>query len=162
MMSTPFLDNIYTEIDFDRDLVFKFFTIFCMFEYALKQGKYKNKSGDAKADWNKFARDVHKKFDPNSDPDLIKAVKYFLSTPPKKQVIEDGQVVFQDCPAAKNTNTEDLSVYIRRVRNNLFHGGKFRYDRPRDTNLIQYALTILEAWAHLDQDVYRELENALW
>jgi hypothetical protein len=46
-----------------------------------------------------------------------------------------------------------LSVLIRGVRNNLFHGGKIRYDRPRDTELIENCLIILEAWAHLHPGV---------
>lgn len=46
---------------------------------------------------------------------------------------------------------------MRRVRNNLFHGGKLRYERPRDPELIQCSLIILEAWSHCNSEVERVL-----
>jgi hypothetical protein len=159
-MNTPFLDIVYARVDFDRELVFRFFTVFSLFEYALKQSGFRTTTGDAQANWDAFARSIQDVFDPNSSSELKEAVDYLLYCPPMKQVIEKGQMVFRRRdPNQNSSDTEKLAIYIRRVRNNLFHGGKFRYERPRDLELIQHAMVILESWAQLDKDIKQELEN---
>lgn len=51
----------------------------------------------------------------------------------------------------------DLFVYIGRVRNNLFHGGKFqgRYlsDPERSLELINHCTTILNASLEINSDL---------
>jgi len=42
---------------------------------------------------------------------------------------------------------------VRRVRNNLFHGGKFLPGGDRDQVLVQYALAVLRACLPLNADV---------
>ena len=159
-MNTPFLDSIYTRANFDRDLVFKFFTIFSLFEFALKKLGHRTKSGELKADWDDFARNIDNRFFPNSTTTIQTSVDYLLNYPPKKQVLDpQGQMIFDDIHPNRNTNSENLSVYIRRVRNNLFHGGKFVYDFQRDTELIKCSLIILEAWVQLDANLQNELSN---
>jgi hypothetical protein len=59
-------------------------------------------------------------------------------------------------PRARPEDESDivwLSMLIRGVRNNLFHGAKFRYDPGRDSELIQASLVILEAWSHCNPRV---------
>jgi len=159
-MNTPFLDIVYVRVDFDRELVFRFFTVFSLFEYALKRSEFRTKTSDAQADWEAFAGNIQGGFDPKSSPALKEAVYYFLNRPPMKQVIEKGQMVFRRRdPNQNSSDTEKLAIYIRRVRNNLFHGGKFRYEHPRDTELIQHSMVILESWAQLDKNIKQELEN---
>src|SRR5687767_7966177 len=161
-MNTPFLNQVYKRVDFDRDLVFKFFTIFSLFEYALKKAGFcfVGRSSEAQPDWEGFAYRIHAQFDPQGTPELVTAVNYMLNRPVMKQVVDNSALVFirRFRPPTMN-DTVWLSVLVRGVRNNLFHGGKFRYDRPRDTELIESCLVILEAWARLHPDVERELNN---
>ena len=166
-MNTPFLDGVYDRLNFDRELVFKFFAVFSLFEYALKQSGYippesTKVKRKVEADWTRFVKDTQGKFDPSSSPALKEAVSYLLTYPPMKQKIENGDVVFKrSAPNANSTDTEKLSIYIRRVRNNLFHGGKANYQRPRDTELIQHSIVILESWSQLDRNVQQAFIHAI-
>ena len=161
-MNTPVLDGVYERVDFDRELVFKFFTIFSLFEYALKRAGFltTGRSGEAQPDWESFANAIDVQFTALRKPSLVSAKNYMLGHPVMRQVIHNNTTAFAQ--RTKPTNMNDtvwLSVLIRGVRNNLFHGGKFRYDRPRDTELIKSSLIILEAWAELHPDVEQELRN---
>lgn len=158
-MKLPFLDEVYERVTFNRELVFRFFTVFSLFEYALKQVGDIRKGEFAEPDWDMFAARINEKFDRNRTDELKEAVEYLLTFPPKKQVVENKRIVFCTVLANKPSNTGDLSVYIRRVRNNLFHGGKFGYDENRDSRLIECCLIVLEEWASLDENVLRELGN---
>ena len=52
-MRIPFLNRVYRQVDFDRQLVFKFFTVFSLFEYALKNTQYKRlRNGKIEATWD--------------------------------------------------------------------------------------------------------------
>ena len=162
-MNTPFLDHVYEQVDFDRDLVLKFFTMFSLFEYALKNAGfcYERRGGEAQADWEGFAHKIHGQFNPTASAEIHTAVDYMLNNPVKKQVTDQNALVFikRFRPPGMN-DTVWLSVLIRGVRNNLFHGAKFRYERPRDAERIEHSLVILEAWAQLHPDVERALRDA--
>ena len=161
-MSTPFLDEIYKRVDFDRELVFKFFTVFSLFEYALRQAGYcaTGRSGEAQPNWEDFANAIHPQFDPQGNQTLTTAVDYMLNHPVMKQVPRNNALVFIQRQRPHNmNNTLWISILIRGVRNNLFHGGKFRYERPRDPDLIHSSLIILEAWSQCNNEVKLALEN---
>jgi hypothetical protein len=162
-VTTPFLDNLFRRVDFDRGLVFKFFTVFSLFEYALKNTQYKHgNSRKVEADWESFASDITPHFQIAPESELESAVNYLLSNPPKKQIIDTNNQLTFEAQVVRPSGMSDavwLSVLIRRVRNNLFHGGKFRYERPRDPELIQCALVILETWGMCHPDVEQALRN---
>lgn len=71
-----------------------------------------------------------------------------LRHPPKKQVYVDDALQWRVVsPKAKNEN-DLIFLYVRRVRNNLFHGGKFNgrfFDPERSRELLEYSITILMA-----------------
>ena len=161
-MNTQFLDEVYERVDFDRDLVFKFFTVFSLFEYALKNAGFffERRGGEAQPDWEGFAYAIHNQFNSQVTPELATAVGYMLSRPVQKQISQKNTLIFvrRIRPPTMN-DTVWLSVIIRGVRNNLFYGAKFRYDRPRDTELIEHSLVILENWAHLHPAVENSLRN---
>lgn len=155
-MSPQILEEAFNRADFDRELAFKFFVIFSMFEHALKETGFRQvkPNGDVNPDWDAFARAINGQFNPNASPELNTAVNYFINHPVKKQVFRNNRLTFSQTPRPQNiSDTEWLSLLIRRVRNNLFHGGKVNYDRPRDTLLIQFAIVILEEWAVFDHAV---------
>ena len=120
------------------------FAVFSRFECALKRSGYHYGDGDAKPNWEKFAAAL--------GPDFFDEVRnqgiaqVLIDNPPKKQVVQNGYVDWQ--PATQATNTTELFVYIRRVRNNLFHGGKYPSgpvrDMSRDQELLLQSVAVLE------------------
>jgi hypothetical protein len=162
-MKTPFLDEVYGQVIFDRELVFKFFTVFSLFEYALKRTGFCSvgRNGEAKADWKAFAEAIHPNFKPMPGSELAEAVKYMTVYPVMLEVRANSGLVFTQRTRQPDINdTGWLSILVRGVRNNLFHGGKFRFDEKRDPDLIKSSLVILENWAHLNPDVEYELKFA--
>ena len=161
-MITQFLDAAYNRVDFDRELVFKFFTVFSLFEYALKRAGFlaTGRNDEAQPNWENFANAIHPQFAAITTPTLVTAVNYMLNQPVMRQVVQNNSAVFIQRQRPQGMNdTAWLSILIRGVRNNLFHGGKFRYDRPRDPELISCSLLILETWAQLHPDLELELRN---
>jgi hypothetical protein len=162
-MRMPFLNSVYRQVDFDRNLVFKFFTVFGLFEYALKRAGFMaaGRNGEAQPNWENFANAIHPQFAVKTTPTLVAAKSYMLNRPVMKQVVQNNTAVFIQRQRPQNINdTAWLSILIRGVRNNLFHGGKFPYTPLRDPDLIKYSLVILEAWAQLHPSVEQELRNA--
>ena len=161
-MNTPFLDEVYEKVDFDRELVFKFFTVFSLFEWALKQiEEFRSfHNGKLEANWKAFAENIHSRFEQDLEQDNIRgSVEYLLNTQPKKQTLINGFLDYKETERDEPNDTVWLSKLIRRVRNNLFHGGKFGYRPERDTPLIAHSLIILEVWAHCHPEIERRLAN---
>ncbi len=158
MSPTPFLDSVYSKIEFDgdRELVFKFFVVFSLFEYALKKANFCEMDGrnNLQVKWDSFVENIRSKFNPD---EVQNSVSYFKENPPRKQVLSNNHLDFEDTPEETDT-LKSLSILIRRVRNNLFHGGKFRYEPSRDTKLISHALKILENWSQCNAQVKQILK----
>ena len=108
---------------------FEFFRDFSYCEYALKcAGLYRRDCKDAQPNWRCFAESapVRRVLDNPVDPGLKEAIEYILEHPPKKQVIEEnGSLGWRDrMTGATSSQSGRLLELVRRVRNNLFHGGK--------------------------------------
>jgi hypothetical protein len=110
-------------IELDQ-LAFRFFKMFARFEYALKAAGFHRGDGEAKPNWDDFAKIVNDIFDNTQNKLLKESITYMLHTPPKIQYLRNGLLEWQDRPV-KGDTAHKLLLYIRRVRNNLFHGGKF-------------------------------------
>src|SRR3546814_16383064 len=111
------------EDDLNR-LAGEVFTNFARFEYALKAAGFHKGDGAAEPNWRSFAESVSGLFDNLSDPDLSAAVQYILAPPPKKPIIDQGQLDW--AVAAPNTNLRPDFVlpHLRRDKHNLFHSGQ--------------------------------------
>jgi hypothetical protein len=134
-----------TELD---RLAVEMFQTFARFEYALKASGFNAGNGDAKADWTAFARSIPGVFDDPRDSAVKMAVGYILAHPPKKQVVEQGVLEWKDAGAGTSLRSDEVLIYVRRVRNNLFHGGKFNgrwFEPQRSAELLQHSLVILKA-----------------
>lgn len=107
------------------NLAMEMFSTFARFEYSLKAAKFHKGDGDAEANWRKFAESVPLIFDNPSEAEVREAVDYILSHPPKKQTIVNGLLTWSDSVSQTNLLSDRILIYVRRVRNNLFHGGKF-------------------------------------
>ena len=109
-----------------ENLINEFFLVFSKFEYALKMAGIHNGNGNAKADWRAFAESISKNFDKNNDEALAKGVDYILNNPPNKQIVKDGKLQWSRTPPDSKSELDLLLQYVCRVRNNLFHGGKYK------------------------------------
>ncbi len=146
----------------DRNLITDFFFFaFSRFEYALKHAGYlkPNRRG-AEPDWDAFGDAIEQRYSIRESPELAKAVRYLLDEPPKRQVVrDDGSLDWEDLPEENVKEIRWLLLLIRRVRNNLFHGGKYPYmplpEPARDTQLLESGVVVLEACLTWDDKVRR-------
>ncbi|MFN8491000.1 MAG: hypothetical protein U0350_25625 [Caldilineaceae bacterium] len=128
-------------------LAFKFFKKFARFEYALKATQFHRGDGEAKPNWDMFADSIAQVIEEPSSQLLTDALDYLLNNPPKKQIIRSGLLEWEAKPPSANSKARLVFLYIRRVRNNLFHGGKFNehwFEPERSEQLIQHSLAVLE------------------
>lgn len=164
-MNPQILEDTFHRVDFDRELVFYFFVAFSLFEKALKENGFYQVKGneDIQPDWRRLASTIDEQFTATQNlpenQELKTVVDYFINNPPKKQVFRDSHIQFVNTGRSSDSDTAWLAILINRVRNNLFHGGKFSYERPRDRELLQFSLIILEEWANLNPDVKRTLQD---
>ena len=143
-----------------RMLVFEFFIAFSRFECALLNTiefatRHNNKTVP---NWDKFISTIKDSFNQNRTNELNKAIEYIITNPPKIHQLENDQLVW--LPRNINHNTPlitQLSLHIRTIRNNLFHGGKFNGvyepDVSRNYRLIRSSLIILNEWLSLNESV---------
>ena len=66
-----------------------------------------------------------------------------------KQVLRNGNLMWEaNLPNNGMSETQVLFVLVRRIRNNLFHGGKHNFDvfedTERTTQLLRSALVIVQ------------------
>jgi hypothetical protein len=156
----PFSDH--PELD---DLAHRFFRQFSRMEYALKAaGRVPRLNGRAEADWRRFGAEVDEAFQTltSKDEELRGAVEYLLNQPPKKQEIADGVLVWRDKLPTGETQTGVVLLCVARVRNNLFHGGKFNgqwIDPQRSLELLPRCLTVLDRLLLLSDEVRAAYEQ---
>lgn len=139
------------------EIICNFFETFSRFEYALKRVGYNCGDGMAKVDWEKFIQDINDIFKIDADKKLKESVNYILKNPPNKQVVEDGELSWSSNKPDANSDTELLFQYIKRVRNNLFHGGKYNGKYLEDPTisykLLNSSIVILHYTLNLSQEV---------
>ena len=148
-----------------------FFVMFSRFEYALKRSTYiigdENK---AKADWNKFGKDMKSDFDTQANEELKEAKFYLLSneTSPKKQIKNNITKMLDYRPVeSSDDEIHRLINAVKRVRNNLFHGGKFPSpngpieDPIRNNKLIKHSITVLKYFLYSSPIIKRLYEEPL-
>lgn len=126
----------------------KLFHVFSRTEYALKAAGYNNGDGVAEANWRSFALAVEDLIGNPTTQELQEAIGFFFNSPPKKQVIVGGVIQWEVSEPGTNSKADKLLIYVRRVRNNLFHGGKFNehwFAPERSESLLLHSLTILTA-----------------
>jgi len=159
-MASPF-----QQLNVDPQLACEFLGVFARCEFALKAGGFAQ--GDANgvnANWDLFAQTIDGHFDPTQSDDLSHAVEYLLNHPPRKQILINNHIEWRDAaPDANLTRAERVLLMVRRVRNNLFHGGKFLApegaENDRDQLLVQHSLTVLRACILLSAQVTAAYEH---
>ena len=162
-VSTDSVPDVHEALD---RLVNDFFRTFARFEYALKVTRFYRRTGDdaAQPDWTAFARSVSDALNKPADASLGEAIEYILHCPPRKQVIRDDTLGWiEGMPTPRPGDRADLVLMlVRRVRNNLFHGGKFShewFDPTRSEQLLTHSLRILHGCLEASAVVHDAYHN---
>ena len=146
--------DLLSSASIDKQLLLDFFVTFARVEYALKRAGYVSKNGRPTIRWNEFAKDIESKLLNSTDVSVRQAIKYLQQHPPKKQVMNDGELVFQE-PESASSDSQFVIDAVKTVRNTLFHGGKEIAGSlaERDRLLLRSCLDILGLAIRLDKDV---------
>jgi hypothetical protein len=153
------VDPAFDHLKMPANLACEFLGVFARSEYALKaSGFARGDEKQAETDWDTFAQAIADDFDLSKDPNLRRAVDYLLTKPPQKLILKNQTLEFFDAPPDKNQRKgQQTLLMVRRVRNNLFHGGKFlpvpAGDPDRDKLLVEHSLTVLRACIPLHNKV---------
>ncbi|MCC6948703.1 MAG: hypothetical protein IT539_13130 [Bradyrhizobiaceae bacterium] len=141
----------------------RMFVMFARCEYALKAAGFREGSdNEPRACWAAFAQSLENALSDASPPELRDAIAYILANPPRKQVVRGGVLEWATVEPESRSKADLILLYVRRVRNNLFHGGKFNgkwFDPPRSEKLLRASLTILEACIEASNKVREAYEN---
>ena len=149
MTSSQHLDHLAT----------KLFQVFSRTEYALKASGFNKGDGPAEANWQQFASAIEDSIANPQSEELKEAIDFIFNAPPKKQMISSGVIDWKVVEPDTNSRADKLLQYVRRVRNNLFHGGKFNghwFSPERSEPLLRHSLVILTAVV----EVIPEVRNA--
>lgn len=131
-----------------ESLAYEFFREFARYEYCLKATGLREDSRAAKASWRKYAAEVVQVIEVPEGKPLERAISYFMDHPPKKQIIKDDALDWDETLPDHKSKAELILLLVCRVRNNLFHGGKFNgrwFEPQRSVDLMQHALVILRS-----------------
>ena len=120
---------------------------FLRFEFALKDNGLCPMDGDAAVDWGTVTASLRAAF--FAAVTASGNANTILTNPPKKQIVQNRHLNWQDEDPPRNTH--ELFVAVRRVRNNLVHGGKAGDPESdpatpdRNLKLIREAQWVVEA-----------------
>lgn len=138
-----------SELSLD-ELAVEFFKEFARTEYALKAAGWlrAGRNREAQPDWERFALETRERLIAVLTENGSDAVRYLNENPPKKQVVGEDGLAWEESRLSEIPAGDRLLIFLRRIRNNLFHGGKFngRWFQPeRSKELIQHGLMVLRA-----------------
>jgi hypothetical protein len=144
------------------ELAWEFFKIFACAEYSLKRASFLVNKHRAEANWDDFANKIHdcvtselKRPSPHAER-YRSAKSFMLEHPPKIQINRGGELEWEDLEEIAGNETLILLKYVRRVRNNLFHGGKFNavwFAPERSEMLMTHSITILQFCIKINENV---------
>ena len=139
-----------------QNLINEFFVIFSRFESALKASGFANGNAEkVNPNWDTFTASIRDSFDnANRTESVSNAIEYISNHSPRIQNCENGQLGWRDRIFLQNDPLiNKLSLSIRDIRNNLFHGGKFngvfQEDVSRNYILLEHSIEILNHWLNL-------------
>lgn len=138
---------------------------FSRMEYALKAAGYVlGNEQKIESDWDRFANEIHEQFSQIETQEIMEAKIFLLSNPPRKQVLKNAQLFFQNQIVDHHQrNTQQLIRFVRTVRNNLFHGGKYiiadEQEIGRNEALVNASLLVLKTCIELNAMVRQHYEN---
>jgi len=160
-MDQRFLVNV----TLNHDLLLEFFVTFARFEFALKAaGFFMGDGRGASPDWSRFGRSLDLDA-AHLDSDCAVAIDYFALHPPWREVVAGNGLHWDSTLGFKTPERMDQVLdLVRRVRNNLFHGGKFNDEvhsgTGRNEMLLRHSLVILYRCLELSPPVAAAYDGA--
>ena len=140
-----------------KQLVYDFFFAFSRLEFALKAAGFRRRDRNdaAQPDWAAFIRKHQGHYQlSNGDNKLLRS-------PPKRQCLDrKNRLVWKDLVfESGDSSLKKVSLILRTIRNNLFHGGKYGHrswdDPKRVTFLLQNGLESIDCLKETDSKVKR-------
>jgi hypothetical protein len=136
----------YNEQYFNPHLAYRFFATFARLEFALKEsGRCQIAHGVVVPDWRKYCQELDDLTLDLSHGGLEASLKELTDdecAPLKEMVC--GNDRWGTVPLPKGSAVRRSIESIKRVRNNLFHGGKYGpYSSVRNDSLMSHSLTVL-------------------
>ena len=144
------IPHIWSEIAYEA---VKFFLVFSRFEYALKKAGFFIWDGKGKLfpDWKQFCDSINGCC--TDDNEYNKCVEYIVRNPPRKQIVSNGGKLDWRSVQGNGNEPRIIIEHIKRIRNNLFHGGKGAPQNHRDNELLRAATCILLIWLEENDDI---------
>jgi hypothetical protein len=136
----------------------EFFKVISRFEFALKDIGFARMGRDEVPEikWDDFANGLGREF--YNKIKIEGVAPTLLSEPPRLQLIRANRLEWQD--ARPPSNVQELFGAVRRVRNNLFHGGKSgEADNQRSEKLIAEAIAVLQEALQASDNIRRSFEG---
>ncbi len=133
----------------------RFLMVFSRFEYALKSLGYVRQQGErVLIEWRRLAAETSPYIP--LDHALLQEVAPLVAEPPAKQVVRQGHLewLLEGPPPTDEVDLEWLLEMTYRVRNNLFHGGKWPFDSARDVRLINAGEAVLAIFVAVRNDLH--------
>lgn len=168
MSSKQFIANLNKSITIEgQNIMNEFFITFSRFEFALKNSNYVNTDNvKVMANWDTFTQSISNSFNIEKTQILKKSVEYLLDNPAKLQIIQNGQLGWENRVFQANSPIiNKLSQTIRDIRNNLFHGGKFNGNYEQDVSrnflLLKYSIIVLNEWLNLNNIVKENFSKSI-
>jgi hypothetical protein len=138
--------------------------MFARFEGATKISDYctNDRSDNAVPDWEKLKPVFGPLLEKCQDPKLVGAIEYLLSHPPNVQKSVEGSAKFCDADLRGDSEGSKALEATKRVRNNLFHGGKHSgrvQNQERDKKLICCAIEVIKAASCCDNEFWVNFQS---
>ncbi len=158
-------EEFLTNVALDHDLLFEFFLTFARFEFSLKAaGFVTGDHREAKPDWLGFGETLDLDL-ARQDSKCAEAIDYLGLHPPWRQVMKANALAWDSTVAfTRLDRLQCVLDLVRRVRNNLFHGGKFNdevHSGPgRNELLIRHSLSVLHRCLELSESVAERYRTA--
>lgn len=138
----------------------RFFKVMMRLEFALKEIGYCRTANNQKAevDWDRFVNErLGASFFDEVNAEGNASV--LIQSPPKRQTVDGHGYLAWDQTGAVS-NVQELIGSLRRIRNNLFHGGKScDPDRDRNDALVGNALCVVDSILQKDHDLRMMFEG---
>ncbi|WP_417809705.1 hypothetical protein [Thioclava sp.] len=135
----------YSKIDEVSEDGVRLFKVMMRLEFALKDAGYvmAGQRQAAEVQWDRYAKE---KLGSAFWSEIKKATSAaaLIESPPKRQVVDKGgNLAWEDSGAVRSV--QELVGALRRVRNNLFHGGKSGdIDAERNARLYAASFYVIE------------------
>jgi hypothetical protein len=132
------------------ELALTFLAAFSRFEQALKKAGFTMPGGNARPDWERFARHIEGRFDLEATPELQGAVLYVLRSSKRQP---RGTI------SGYLSEVSWLSTLIQETVRNLSRRMNFGRFPEIDHTLMTSSRLILEAWSHCDPTLEKILNG---